>query len=237
MVDYILGADFNARHLLLALQTGERHRIAKAIAWEAIHTSVAGLGRRRRTVQLLGRARSLVRQLDSPYTDAMMALARGITAYLEGRWKPSHASLDRADRIFRSHCIGVIWELDTAHTFSLWSLLYMGRLAELSRRHEVLSREARARGDLYAFMNLGTYMMAVIRAASDEPAVARQELLEITARWSQRGFHIQHHNVLLARMMLDLYAGNGREAWDYISGRWSSYRTSFPTRQSRNQRG
>jgi hypothetical protein len=103
----------------------------------------------------------------------------------------------------------------------------MGQIAELTRRQSLLFREAQERGDLYAMMNLGTYIMAIARVGQDSPAEGRQELLEITSRWSQRGFHVQHHNVLLARSMIDLYEGQGQAAWDYISERWSFYRTSL----------
>jgi hypothetical protein len=103
----------------------------------------------------------------------------------------------------------------------------MGWVSELARRHATLYREARERGDLFAWMNLGTFILATVSAANDEPGVAREELLQVSGRWSQRGYHIQHHNVLLARMTLDLYEQRGLEAWAYISSRWPTYRASL----------
>ena len=227
LVDYIRGADFSARCLLLSLRAGDPLRVVKALSWEACHTSVAGSSRRRRTVRLLRASQSLTRQLDDPYAKGFVALARGVTLYLAGRWKASCTCLRRAECLFRDGCKGVIWELDITHTFCLWSLLQMGSLPQLTRSHAILFRQAQERGDLYALMNLGTYIMAIVRAANDEPEAARQELTRITGRWSQRGFHVQHHNVLLARMALDLYEQRGDAAWDYISAQWPAYRVSL----------
>ena len=102
----------------------------------------------------------------------------------------------------------------------------MGYLEELTERHTSLFRDAQERGDLYALMNLGTYIMATVRAVEDRPDAARQALLEITGRWSQRGYHVQHHNILLARLMLDLYEGRGQAAWHFVSEKWAFYRHS-----------
>jgi len=68
--------------------------------------------------------------------------------------------------------------------------------------------------------------MSIVRAGEDRPEAARHALMEITGRWSQRGYHVQHHNVLLARLTLDLYEGRGRAAWDFIVERWGFYRLS-----------
>src|SRR5439155_971931 len=96
-------------------------------------SSTGGFGRQR-TTKLLQIVDSLARRLDQPQTTAWVSLARGIADFTIGKWKLGLTSCDRADEIFRERCIGVTWELDTAHTFALWSLVYMGEVAELGRR-------------------------------------------------------------------------------------------------------
>jgi hypothetical protein len=153
--------------------------------------------------------------------------SKGIEAYMAGRWAAAHISLCNAEDLFAGSCTGVTWELDTTRTFSLWSRIYLGSVAELTERLTTLLREAEERVDLYFLMNLSTYIMAMAMAVSDEPGSGRDALSQVSRRWSQRGFHIQHHNVLLATAILDLYEGNGYSSWKYISERWPAYRRSL----------
>ena len=131
--------------------------------------------------------------------------ARGVSAYLEGRWLDALGACDRAEAIFRDRCTGVAWELDTAHAYAFWALSHLGRWAELSRRFPVLINEARERGDLYAEMNLSTYILSIVRLAADEPGAARDELRRVTGQWSRQGYHVQHNDQVWAAVQIDLY--------------------------------
>src|SRR6185295_7885528 len=51
-VDLIRGADFQSRHLLLALQAGEPYRVARAMAFELAWTAARGGAGGERTAQL-----------------------------------------------------------------------------------------------------------------------------------------------------------------------------------------
>src|SRR5262249_48828193 len=128
---------------------------------------------------------------------------------------------------FRTRTTGAIWETDTTNTFALWSLNYMGRFGELARRRATLLREADDHGDLFAATNFRTYIMVVVRLASDDPQGARAELAEAMGRWSQQGFHVQHHNALLARVYTDLYQGQGLSAWQDITQTFPRYSESL----------
>ena len=110
----------------------------------------AARGEIRRALKLLSFADKLSQRIDEPLALGMVALARGIIPYLEGKWKTGLEHLDRAEVIFRDRCVGASWHLDTSRTFALWSLNFMGNVAELSRRWYPLEQEARDRGDLYA---------------------------------------------------------------------------------------
>ena len=144
VVDTIRGADFQARGLLLSLAAGEPSRIARALAMEAAHAASAGGSNRKATARLLDRADELASRVEHPYALGMVALARGVSAYLEGRWTLAQQECDRAETIFRDRCTGVAWELDTAHAFALWGLSHQGAVAELSRRWPILLNRARA---------------------------------------------------------------------------------------------
>jgi tetratricopeptide (TPR) repeat protein len=228
VVDYARGAYFSALSFLDALRVGEPHRAACALGLEAAHnSSERGLPVSRRTGRLIRAAEVIAERLGDPYLLGKLKLYQGIAAYMEGRWLAAYEVLCEAEETLRDRCVGATWDLDAARTFLLWSLTYPGRVAELRFRHGELLSGAKDRGDLYAMMNLGTYIMAVVGVGADQPEAARQEMLRATRQWSQKGFHVQHHNALLARGLLDLYEGQGREAWAYLSAHEPAYRSSL----------
>jgi hypothetical protein len=71
---------------------------------------------------------------------------------------------------------------------------------------------------------MGTYIMATVGTAADEPDRAWAELQDVMSRWSQRGFHVQHHNELIASALIRLYQGDGLAAWEHARAREPLYR-------------
>jgi hypothetical protein len=226
IVDTIRAADFQTRNLLLALRAGEPYRIARALAWEAAHQANAGGPARRRTARLLQAAEALAKRIDHPHALGMATLATGIAGYMEGRWKNGREFSERAEEIFRTRCTGVAWELDTAQSFSLWSLFFLGEVAELNRRLPVLLKEARERGDLYAATNLGTFVGHLTWLAADDPKGAQDDLRELMGRWSRQGFHVQHLTGLMGQLQIDLYNRDGA-AWKRITEQWPALARSL----------
>lgn len=227
VVDTIRGADFQARGLLLALEAGEPSRIARALAMEAAHAASTGGSNRRTTERLLTIAEALTRRVEHPYALGMVTLARGVAAYLEGRWAEAQVRCDQAEAIFRDRCTGVAWEINTAGAFSLWGLSHQGEVAELSRRWPVLLAQAIERGNLYAAMNLSSYLMSIVKLAADDPDAARAGLRETAARWSTRGYHVQHNDALWAAVQIELYRGDGPAAWELLRASWPALRRSL----------
>lgn len=220
MVDTIQGAYFQTRGLLLALDAGSPFHLARALAMEAAHVSIGGGHSRQRTARLLDLADSLAKQVNHPYPLGMVAMARGIAADFEGNWSQALTLCDEAESIFRSSCTGVVWELDTAHRFALWALMFQGEVAEMTRRLSFLLKEAHERDDLYAVMNLSLVVGTFVRLAADEPERGRRELELVMSRWSRHGFHVQHMNRLYDEVQIDIYQGKGQAAWERLSASW-----------------
>jgi hypothetical protein len=227
IVDTIRGADFQVRNLLLALRSGEPYRIARALAWEAAHTSTGGVPASRTTARLLDAASGLAQRIGHPHALGMVMLCRGIAGYMEGRWQDGRQFSEQAEAIFRDRCTGVAWELDTAHSFSNWSLFFLGEVAELIRRLPRLLQEARERGDLYAATNLSTFVGHLTWLAADDPQGAERDMQEVMTLWSHRGFHVQHLTGLMGRIQIALYAGDGAAAWRITSGEWPALKKSL----------
>lgn len=231
VVDWIRGADFHCRGLLLALRAGDSFRVARSLAMEAAQNATGILYGPRRTAELLRRSSEMAEQfarenINQPrkselaYTRGMQPLSRGTAVYLEGRWREALEACDEAVAIFRDECTGVAWELDTAHAFALWALSHLGHWAELGRRYPVLIVEARERGDKYSVMNLSTYVNAIIRLAADEPIEGREEVRRMMAQWSRQGYHVQHNDHVWAAAMIELYLNKGTEAHAILLHHW-----------------
>jgi tetratricopeptide (TPR) repeat protein len=225
-VDLILGANFQSRHLLLALRAGEPYRVARAMAFEAAQTASRGGAARQRALQIARRAEDLAQRVGHPHAIGLSIWASGVGAYLMGQWKKSAELCERAAEVLRDRCTGVTWELTIAHRFMLSALLYLGELAEVSRRVPALLSSALEQGNLVAATDLRT-RLNLIWLAADDPNKARAEVIEALKAWPHEGFHLQHYSSLLALVQIELYTGDTEVAWKHVQGQWQALETSM----------
>jgi len=226
-VDNFRAADFQARHLLLALRAGEPYRVARALAVEGGYSATAGGRSAPRTARILEASMALAERIGHPHALGLATLTAGIAASLEGRWKRAVELCQRADGILREHCAGVAWELDTIDLTSLNSLLYLGEVNEIAQRLPALFKDAHERGDLYKATFLPTRISYAARLAADEPARAREEAREGIERWSHQGFQLQHYWTLLTQVDIALYEGDGAAAWKLMTVQWPALARSL----------
>jgi hypothetical protein len=226
MIDNIRGADFSARHLLLALHAGEPYRVVRALTVEVAYAAGTRWGRGR-VRRLLGIADALAQRLEHPHAQGMVTMATGVSAFLSGDWPRALEFCNLAEGRFLEHCTGVAWELDTTRTISLWSYFFMGEVALLKRRLPTLIREAQERGNLYAATNFATLAGHLLWLAEDDPRGARTDLDTVVGKWSQEGFHIQHVTSEIARTQIDLYDGDHLTARDRLIARWPALEASL----------
>ena len=219
LVDTLRGADFNARHMLLALSAGEPLRIARALAVEINFTATAGGKTRKRTDWLHEAARALIEKSKHPPALGRLLASLGGAAYLQGRFKEGLELSERAVTIFREQS-GMMWEFDTSSTFVMFCLAYLGEMAELSRRVPAALREATERGDLYLATNLRLGYPNLIWLAKDDPDGASREATEAMQRWAQGSMRLQHYYELLALAHVDLYRGDAASALARVEDRW-----------------
>jgi serine/threonine protein kinase/tetratricopeptide (TPR) repeat protein len=216
VVDLIRGADFQSRHLLLALRTGEIYRVARAMAFEVTQTAARG-GQTERVDQLMERTDALAQRAANPHAIGLAIWARGLCAYLAGSWKKSAELCERAAEVLRDECTGVTWELAIAQRFMLSSLMFLGEMAEVSRRVPQLLAAALEQGNLFAATDLRTRMNPIWLAA-DDPDRARDEVISALTTWPREGFHLQHYSSLVALAQIELYTGDYEVAWKHIEG-------------------
>jgi serine/threonine protein kinase len=216
VVDLIRGADFQSRHLLLALRAGEIYRVARAMAFEVTQTAARG-GAAERVTQLMERTEELAQRAANPHAIGLAIWARGLSAYLVGHWKKSAELCERAAEVLRDQCTGVTWELTIAQRFMLSSLMSLGEMVEVSRRVPQLLGAALEQGNLFAATDLRTRMNPIWLAA-DDPDRARDEVIAALTAWPRKGFHLQHYSSLVALAQIELYTGDYEVAWKHIEG-------------------
>lgn len=227
IVDHIRSAEFGARNLLLALNAGEPLRIVRALAMELAYTSIAGASAEKYNAKLIAIAERLVARVPNPEARALLTLATGSAAYMQGRWTVARELCEGALQMLREQCTRVAWQIDTAQFFTLLSLYYEGEIAELSRRLPVLLKEARERDARYAETTMRTRISYVSCLADGDVEGAETAIRQGMERWSQKGFHNQHYYEMVASAETDLFAGRGAKAWSDISAKWRDLRRTL----------
>jgi hypothetical protein len=220
-VDTVRGIELSMRRLRETLDAGEPYRIARALALEAsINASAYAARGHERTAALVGIAHGIAERIDQPHALGLAAWAAGASAYLEGRWRDGHERNEQALAIFRGRCTGVFWEAASAEAFSLWSLFYLGELAEIGRRLPALIKQARDRSDLYDATNLRASHTNIWWLVTDDPERAAAEAIDAVREWSPKAFHLQHYYELHALTECDLYRGWGVAAHERVHRGW-----------------
>jgi serine/threonine protein kinase len=227
LVDTFRGADFQARHLLLALNAGEPYRIARALTLEVPYSAAGGTRTQRRTERILRIASSLAERINNPHALGLTTMARGTAHFLVGEWKKAFEFASEGVVLFRERCIGVAWEIDTAEIFALTALMMLGRWNEMAERMEEDLRSAAARGDLYATTHINIVVGWCVEIAADAPEAARRRLDANFREESRTSFGTEHANHLYASANIHLYLGEAESAYALIKRHWSDLLRSF----------
>jgi eukaryotic-like serine/threonine-protein kinase len=223
IVDVILGACMQARHLIEALRAGDRYQVARATSIEAAHLAAAGGPESRRELALVEIASKLAESEGSDNARLYFAGARGIGLFNRGHWRQASEHLEVAIRVVRLGQSG----LTNSHLFAVYSMVFMGQLREAKARMERLMAQAEDNGDLYVPVNLKTSSWITLALADGQPERARAAVNEAVAKWSQSGFHVQHWQALLYGAEVDAYEGHGGRAYDRVVAAMPRLKKSF----------
>jgi hypothetical protein len=209
IVDMVRGADFQARHLVLALRAGEPYRVARALAMEGAYVSMGGNRNRKRSQRLLQAAHALADRVKQPYAIGLATLTSGNAAMLDGRWRDGRGLCAQAEQILRDRSAGVDWEILIAQLCGLACTFFLGEVAALSQRQRTLREEAEGRGSRLraAFLRTG-FCSHIAWLAADQGGRAREELDAGLSGWRQgERFDYLRLWVRGARTDIALYAG------------------------------
>jgi hypothetical protein len=150
----------------------------------------------------------------------LVAMAEGVSAWVQGRWKPARRLCDEAAATLRERCVGATWESDNAEMYALASLFMLGEIEELSRRLPRLLARAEERGNLLAARNLRVGCFShVAWLAADDPHGARVQISKGVAP-SHNVFDFSQIWMRGAQRDIALYTGEGLEATAPIHEGW-----------------
>jgi len=218
-LDTIRAADFQTRHLLLALRAGEPDRLARALALEGGFSAALG-GRSRWYDRLLAEAEGLGRRIQSPHALGLCAVMTGAAAYFAGEFERARDATKQAERLLLEHGIGVAWELVTARFYHTVSLYYLGEVEELGRCAAAYLKDAAERGNRFAALMFRTGPTNATWLFADDVAGARGALTEALGEWPEQPFGSPHYMALTAQGRIELYAGTPRNGWEAVERSW-----------------
>jgi hypothetical protein len=213
MVDTIRGAEMQARHLPLALRTGEPYRICRALCIEAVHVASEGQARRGSFLDLTRMAEQLAQRVRHPHAIGLTQLACGMGSWVFGEWQKTVAICQRADRLLREGCRGVAWEIGTAQICTARALVMLGQISQLADLAALTVQQARERGDRYSAWAGVAGWPILGKIALGAAASAREELRQVYADWSRANYSVQDHWACLGEAYLDLSEGRAAEAF------------------------
>jgi hypothetical protein len=219
-------AEYQARHLRLALAACEPRRIALGMAFEAATAALSGPPATR-SAALLEEARSWAAQVDDTLARAYVKLAEGAVAFLCAQWRDGLARCDAAEQMLRDECVGVAWEIGMANLISLICLTYMGHIGQLRPRLIRTVDEAERRGDLYTATQLRPALQPLVDLMDDREAAARDELARAETGLPEREITLQHLQHMQSSVLVELYAGAPAKAIALHDQRLPAIRRAF----------
>jgi tetratricopeptide (TPR) repeat protein len=227
LIDPMRGAAFQSTHMLLALKAGEPRRLLRALTLEVSYAATPGIGSERRATQVLDVANALVRNQSDYAALALLSLARGVSAHLQGQLESALTHCEEALSLLGERCVGAVWETMSAQRFAIAALFFLGRLRRLGEFAAPLLTAAEGTGNLYATLCFRTGYSTVAWLARDRVDEARRQLDRAREELKETGgAPLLECNVVIGATFLDLYTGDAERALARVRASWPMLRAS-----------
>jgi len=223
IVNVILAACMQTRHLIEALRRGDRFQVMRATSLEAAHIAAMGKPQGKQELQLIEIARGLAERDGSLEATTHFAGAWGVGLFQRGRWKESHELLERGYKANLYSNAG----FSNIRLFDLYAGFFLGKIEENVHRVQRLFADAEDRKDRYTTVNLGTSVAIHGWLAADNPEAARRGVEGALAQWPRTGFHVQHWQAMVYSPDIDLYEGNAAGVYERFMEKMPKLKKSF----------
>jgi eukaryotic-like serine/threonine-protein kinase len=206
LVDPIRAADFHTRGLVLALKTGEKNRVLRGLAEDAIFQASHGGAGIRRGREMLAEAKKRAQDSGSEYNVQLVRGLEGVLLVYESRFREAAERVEESGRFFRERASK--WgDLNFYHSYGALPTWFMGDLIDQRQRVETSLLDAERRGDLYqqtTLLRFGSYL----RLSADDPVRAEADIAQTTWVPPEDSYHIQHYLELVGRIDIAIYCGD-----------------------------
>jgi eukaryotic-like serine/threonine-protein kinase len=226
IADPIIGADLGTRWVHAALNVGEPKRVLIALCREANYIAVSGKSNNSYHNKIIHVIKSLLKRVNYPVSLGYVEGANAYRHYMKGDWHQAYNYAKKSISVFEEGQ-SFYWEKAQMNFVVLWSLFYMGRLADMSKIGKNLLNDALDRDDLHAAMGDLLGLNNIIFVNMDGPEKAKENTDAIISKWSVKGYHLQHFWHLLSSAQLDFYNGEGVRAHTRIKDDWKNIKKSL----------
>jgi serine/threonine protein kinase/tetratricopeptide (TPR) repeat protein len=223
IVNVVLGACMQTRHLIEALKRGDRFQVMRAASLAAAHLAATGRRPGRLERALLQIAHGLAERDGSREATTHFAGAWGMGLFLRGRWKEARELLERGCKVPLYCNPGVA----NIRLFAIYSSFFVGEVQESSARLQHLLADAEDHKDRYTTAQLGTSVGIHASLAVDDPESARRGVERALRQWPRTGFHVQHWQAMVCSPDVDLYEGRIEGVYERFMEKMPLLKRSF----------
>jgi eukaryotic-like serine/threonine-protein kinase len=204
----MLAHPFAARHLLEALDAGEKTRIVCGLCAYFVSVDLAYSNADGNKPKSLQQAELLSRDLSDPRCRAWLAMARAFAFQDEGLIKPASLDFAQAEELFRTRCQNVAPEMRSCRLLYARALVMLGQFDELGVCEQWI-REALECEDMLVATRLRLY--CIPRMLLEDDVAQAQRTLDLPDGLTADGVGLTKLFRLLAGAQLSLYCGDGAE--------------------------
>ncbi len=223
LVEPIVGACMQARHLIEAIRGADGYRLLRAVSIECVHVMSVGGPETSRARALQSAADGLRERLGTSRGESYYRHVRGLALWHRWRMAEARPLLDYEVESMPYGETG----LAITRLYSLFTDLLSGRVREMTERSRKLLASAEDHGDLYTAVNVRTTTEVYAALAAGDPARARRELRSAIASWKTARFSVQHWQAMCYESAVDLYEGRGDDARERCLPLWPAVRRSL----------
>lgn len=211
--DGISSSLFHARHLDLALSSGDLLRTARAIAFEAYLGVLTDGDRKDAHARAVFTALLAEPALQAdPYTFGMITQFWASCQYMLCRFTAGVNDSEKGAAILRTQCTGELHEVAQIEAHRALMLMYLGRVADVAAAASAILKECAARPNPYVEAFAHGLLGYVVSLGADRVDDAVQHMAAYR-RDAPKRFEVHFFNWSCERTELERYRGEGEQAW------------------------